>query len=143
MSYSKILIAVDSSAYSLKAAEKGLELAHQLGAEAALVFVVEISKAVGNIDAGILPEEALMILKKEADYSLNQIIEINQEKKILKFMPEGFPKEEILKTADSWGAEIIVLGTHGRTGLKHLLLGSISEYIVRHSKIPVLVVPLK
>lgn len=143
MKYQKILIAVDNSNYSVNAAEKGLYLAAQLNADVALVFVVEIAKAVGNIDAGILPEEALSILKKEAEQSVLQIEKAFPDQKIMKFFPEGFPKEEILKTSETWGADVIVMGTHGRTGLKHLLLGSISEYIVRHSKVPVLVVPLK
>lgn len=51
MAYKKILIAVDTSEYSMKAAKKGLELAHQLGAKVALLFVVDSSKSLGNIDA--------------------------------------------------------------------------------------------
>jgi len=62
---------------------------------------------------------------------------------ILKFMPEGHPTKDILKTAEIWEADLIVMGTHGRTGLLHLLVGSVAEYIVRHSKIPVMVVPSK
>ena len=143
MSYKKILIAIDSSEYSMKAAKKGLELVHQLKAEAALLYVVDKSKAMGNIDAGIMPEEALIVLKKEAEESLAEFAKMYNGNEILKFMPEGHPKEDILKTAEVWKADLIVMGTHGRTGLKHLLLGSISEYIVRHSKIPVMVVPSK
>ena len=63
MSYKKILIAVDSSEYAMKAAKKGLELAHQLNVKAALLFVVDKSKAMGNTDAGILPAEAMIVLK--------------------------------------------------------------------------------
>lgn len=143
MSYNKILIAVDSSEYSMKAAKKGLELAHQLNAKAALLFVVDKSKAMGNVDAGILPAEALIVLKKEAEQTLDELAEMYNGKGLMKFMPEGHPTEDIIKTAETWEADLIVVGTHGRTGLQHLLMGSIAEHIVRHSKIPVMVVPSK
>lgn len=143
MSYSKILIAVDSSAFSMQAAKKGLDLAHQLNAKAALLYVVDTSKAIGNIDAGILPDQALIVLKKEVEQTLDELATMYNGKSMLKFMPEGHPTDEILKTADIWEADLIVMGTHGRTGLMHLLVGSVAEYVVRHSKIPVMVVPFK
>ena len=143
MSYSKILIAVDSSEFSIQAAKKGLELAHQTKAEVALIYVVDTSKAIGNIDAGILPEQAMVILKKEVEQTLDELSEMYSGNSILKFMPEGHPTKDILKTAEIWGADLIVMGTHGRTGLMHLLVGSVAENVVRHSKVPVMVVPSK
>lgn len=140
MAYNKILIAVDSSEYSMKAAKKGLELAHQLGAEAALIFVVESSKTLGNVDAGITHEQALIVLKKEAEQTLDELAEMYNGNELMKFMPEGNPEEDILKMAENWKADLLVLGTHGRTGLKHLLMGSVAERVVRHSNIPVMVV---
>lgn len=141
MAYSKILIAVDSSEYSMKAARKGLELAHQLNAKTALLFIVDKSKAMGNVDAGIMPGEALIVLKKEAEQTLDQLAKMYNGKEIMKFMPEGHPAEDIIKTSETWSADLIVMGTHGRTGLQHLFMGSVAEYVVRHSKIPVMIVP--
>lgn len=143
MSYSKILIAVDSSEFSMQAAKKGLDLAHQLEAEVALLYVVDTSRAIGNIDAGILPEQAMIIVKKEVEQTLDELAAMYNGNSILKFMPEGHPTKDILKTAEIWEADLIVMGTHGRTGLMHLLVGSVAEYVVRHSKIPVMVVPSK
>jgi len=143
MSFSKILIAVDSSEYSMQAAKKGLKLAHQINAKVALLYVVDTSRAMGNIEAGILPEQALIVLKKEAEQTLDELATMYNGKDILKFMPEGSPTKDIIKTAEIWEADLIVMGTHGRTGLLHLLVGSVSEYIIRHSKIPVMVVPSK
>jgi nucleotide-binding universal stress UspA family protein len=127
----------------MQAAKKGLELAHQLDATAALLYVVDTSKAIGNIDAGILPEQAMIVLKKEVEQTLDELAAMYNGNSILKFMPEGHPTKDILKTAEIWEADLIVMGTHGRTGLMHLLVGSVAEYIVRHSKIPVMVVPSK
>lgn len=143
MSYKKVLIAVDSSEFSINAAKKGIALAAQLDAESALLYVIDTSKALGNVDAGILPDDALLILKKEAEQTLEQLASMFPKQKITKLMPEGKPKEDILKTAEAWEADLLVLGTHGRTGLVHLLMGSVAEYIVKNSKIPVMIVPVK
>lgn len=143
MPYHKILIAVDSSEYAMKAAKMGMELARQLHAQAALLFVVDKSKATGNIDAGILPAAAMIVLKKEAEQTLDGLAEMYDGSGILKLMPEGRPEEDIVKTAETWEADLIVVGTHGRTGLQHLLMGSIAEQVLRSSKIPVMVVPSK
>jgi nucleotide-binding universal stress UspA family protein len=53
---------------------------------------------------------------------------------------EGNPADEIIEFAEQNGVEIIVMGTLGKTGLERFLLGSVAENVVRHSKIPVLVV---
>ncbi len=142
MPYSKILIAVDSSEFSIAAAKKGLDLAHQLNASVALVYIVDTTKATGNVEAGVSPEEALIVLKKEAEQTLDFLASYNGAN-LVKLMPEGRPKEDIIKTAKTWGADLIVMGTHGRTGLMHLLMGSVAEYTIEHSKIPVVVVPSK
>lgn len=144
MAYTKILIAVDSSEFSITAAKKGIELAHQLQAKIALLSVVDKSKAMGNIDAGIFPSEALIILKKEAEQTLDQLTEMyDGESEIIKLMPEGIPSKDIIKTAEAWEADLIVVGTHGRSGFTNLLVGSVAEYVVRHSAIPVMIVSSK
>lgn len=143
MSYNKILIAVDSSEYSMAAAKKGLELAHQLNAKAALIYVLDKSKAMGSIDAGIMPEEALIVLKKEVEQTLDQLASMYNGNELMKFMPEGHPTEDIIKTAKTWEADLIVIGTHGRTGLANLIMGSVAEHVLHHTKIPVMIVPSK
>ena len=143
MAFSKILIAVDSSEYALNAARKGLALAHQLQAKAALIFVVDVARVVHSSDAGIMPEEAVVVLKKEAEQTLDQIAALYNGSDVMKFMPEGHPVEAIIKTAEVWEADLIVMGTHGRTGLMHLLKGSTAESVLHRSKIPVMIVPAK
>jgi len=53
---------------------------------------------------------------------------------------EGAPHRTVLEEAERLGVDLIVVGTHGRTGVEHLLLGSTAEKIIRHSPVPVLVV---
>ncbi|MER3465544.1 MAG: universal stress protein [Chitinophagaceae bacterium] len=142
MRFKKVLIAVDSSSFSLKAAKTGFDLAHQLNAEVALLYVIDRTKESVNIEAGPTREQSEMILLKEAQETIEQLIKMyNGAKKLYKFTPEGFPKEEILNTAKGWEADIIVMGTHGRTGLSHFFSGSIAEHVVKHACVPVLVIP--
>ncbi|MDP3766726.1 MAG: universal stress protein, partial [Dehalococcoidia bacterium] len=53
---------------------------------------------------------------------------------------EGMPRSMILDVAREVGADLIVMGTHGRTGLTHVFFGSVAEHVVRHSRIAVLTV---
>ena len=57
------------------------------------------------------------------------------------FIRFGTPHEEITKFADEMDVDLVIMGTHGRTGLAHLLVGSVAERVVRTSKVPVLTVP--
>jgi len=142
--YKKILIAVDGSEYSMTAARKGLEFSHQLNAVAGLTFVIDNSKALANPDLGTTAEQVKMVLKKEAEQTLDQLADMYNGKELKKFMPEGNPVyKEIIKLAETWKADLIVMGTHGRTGLQHLLMGSVAEHVMRHSDIPVMVVSTK
>lgn len=142
MSFKKILVAANSSPFSLKAAKTGFDLAHQLDAEVALLFVVDRTKESVSIEVSPTREQIEMILLKEAQETVEQLIKMyNGAKKLYKLTPEGFLKDEILNTAKEWEADIIVMGTHGRTGLSHFFQGSIAEHIVRHAYVPVLVIP--
>lgn len=55
----------------------------------------------------------------------------------------GVPHEQVIKTAEENRSDVIVIGTHGRTGLDHVLFGSVAEKIVRKSPVPVLTIPLE
>ncbi len=141
MPYSRILISVDGHENSLTVAKKGIELANKLNAKAALLFVVDTAKAMGNIEANIMPQEALILLKKEAQQTLDQMASMYEAKDLVKFMPEGHPAEDIIKTALNWEADLIIVGTHGKKGLAKLLSSHVSDYVLHHAKIPVLLIP--
>jgi nucleotide-binding universal stress UspA family protein len=139
MNYKKILIAADNSEQALWAAHKGFELAGQLNAECGLIYVIDKAKSLGNIDAGIMPEDAQRALNNEADRVIDSLLK-QCSTRLTVFKPEGSPVEEVIAVSRSWAADLIVIGTHARTGLRHLLLGSVAEHLIRHSAIPVLVV---
>lgn len=144
MKFSRVLIAVDNSPYSIEAAQSGFQLAQRLNAEVALVFVIEIIINISDPAEPDMPVDIIKLHEEDAVKTLQMLTEkFGSNVKTEHLMPQGIPKNEIVSPAEEWKADIIVIGTHGRTGLGHLLLGSTSEYVMQHSKVPVMVVPLK
>lgn len=142
MPWKTIAVGVDATLQSLHAARVAGQLAKALGAELVMISVVDRSQAVGDIDAGIGVEEALTLLRKEAEQALEQARRDVGEIPLRTVLVEGEPKHDLLRAARHSGAEAIVVGTHSRRGLARLLEGSVSEYVLRHSPIPVIVVPM-
>jgi nucleotide-binding universal stress UspA family protein len=142
MAWSVIAVGVDSTLPSLHAATVAGALARDLGAEVVLISVVDRSKAVGDVDAGIGVEEAMMVLRKEAEQALDQAKAAVGAVPLRTVLVEGEPKHDLLRVAAHVGAQAIVLGTHARKGLARLLEGSVAEYVLRHSSLPVVVVPM-
>jgi nucleotide-binding universal stress UspA family protein len=138
--FKRILVAVDGSEHSLRIAGKGLGLARQLEAEAALVFVIDKGKAKGSVDANITPQEAEIVLKKEAVFTFDNIAATFGCNDFSRFMPLGFPKEEILNLATTWQADLIVIGTRGKSQLVNVMMGSVAEYVLYHSPKTVMLV---
>lgn len=146
----KILIAVENSPYSDKAVSFGFQLARTFQAEVALVHVNEIqittpysADPLLNESPAMVPE--MMSVQEDASRKLFDRIQDawGEDVTIYTFSRIGRPKDEILATADEWGAEMIILGTHGRTGFDHFLSGSIAESVARRSVCPVLIIPNK
>jgi nucleotide-binding universal stress UspA family protein len=138
----KILIAMDNGDTAATVAQTGLQLAQQLKASVAVISVVDTGFIM--TDAGMSPKEMAGIIKREAIARQHRLFkQIFGRKKIQTFIEEGKAYKHILNNAQTWGADLIVLGTHGRTGVKHLLLGSVAEKVLRHSTIPLFIVPIK
>jgi nucleotide-binding universal stress UspA family protein len=142
MNFNKILIAVDDSPIAEKVASKGCELGQQLNAEIAIISVADTTLLM--TEGSITPNEMAKIIKSDLIKSQQILVDrVFKDTKVWTFVEEGKPYEIILKVANEWGADLLVIGTHGRTGISHLLLGSVSEHVVRHTSIPVLVIPSK
>jgi len=142
MNFNKILIAVDDSAFAMKAGRLGFELAHKLNASIGIIFVIDKSMETGNPDLVITPQQQHTVLLEEAENTIKQYIDLYDGiDKVYRFTPEGEPAKEILNIATEWEADIIVMGTHGRSGITKLFSGSVTEYVLKHSEIPVIVAP--
>ncbi|MGN6214428.1 universal stress protein [Parafilimonas sp.] len=142
MNYKKILIAVDDSPVAEKVALEGLLLGKQLNAGMALISVADIAFVMA--EGGVTPREMTEMIKDDLKKVQKMLIKnIFKEQKVWSFIEEGTPADMIKKTCDEWEASLIVIGTHGRTGLSHILMGSVAERVIRHSPVPVLVVPVR
>ena len=144
----KILIAVEDNIYSETAVNYGLALARKLGAEVALVHVNEIPSATPYMADPMLNETSFMMpemmnIQEEASKKLFERIHerAGDDLVLHTYSKLGTPKVEILATADECNADLIILGTHGRTGFDHFISGSVSESVLRKSKCPVLIIP--
>jgi len=144
MDIDKILIVADDSPSSIRAIEYGFNLAKGLRAKVMLLSVVEPALAIGDVDAGIFPDDALITLKRNTEDFLHQMKnEYGKGVYTQLMVTEGDIQTAVIDAAKKWGASIIVAGTHGRTGLNKLFNGSVAESIIHNSPIPVCVVPMK
>ena len=138
----KILISIDDGPHFEKVAKSGFLLGKQLNADVAIVSVVDITALM--TDGGITPRELADTIINDFKKSHQLLIEnVFENLTIQSFIEEGKITDQILKVANEWQADIIVLGTHGRKGLSHLIMGSISEQVIRQTSKPVFVIPTR
>lgn len=137
----EILVPTDFSPPADKAVKYALAFCRQFGARLTLAYVVE-PKAFSDFQAksGRFEDESS---RKAARDKLASIR--NKQADIEQFMREpkvvvGKPFQEIVSMARGLKVDLVILGTHGRTGLRHVLLGSVAEKVLRHAPCPVLVV---
>lgn len=149
----KILIGVDNSPFAEHAAKYAFDMARTFNAKVGLVHIVEpnfmppsagMDPLSGSIQDTIGDAE---IMNVQNDMSEN-LLERTEKKfgkglQVTHFNEFGDTADGIIDCSKDFGADLIVIGTHSRTGIDRLLMGSVAEHVVRHSEIPVLVVPMK
>nr|WP_294899648.1 universal stress protein [uncultured Pedobacter sp.] len=136
----RILVPVDQSRISIKAAGFAFEMAIQLKATISFICIMEYSMLEVNPDAGEFPDEKRLKVKSDFVKIIRKIEERHPSIDVEKvFITTGNVVEQIIKKADQWEADIIIMGSHGRTGVNHLLLGSTAEAVMRHTTKPVLI----
>ena len=134
----KILIAIDGSDFSQAALKSLLARPWPPNTEVKVMHVVEppsllIGREMGGYDPEIeivwkaLREQAKDLVEKAAEKLRGVKFNVSTE------LVEGDPKSQIIDTANEWRADMIVLGSHGRTGLNRFLMGSVSQDVVRHA----------
>lgn len=136
----KILVPIDFSDHSRKAFAYALKFAEQFGSELELVNVVTpviyaegmvLPAAMENLD-----QQTEEHAKKELDKMADEAPKVNVRTAVL----TGNPYDEIVTHARKQKTDLLLITTHGRTGLQHFLLGSTAEKILRHAPCPVMVV---
>lgn len=138
-----ILAPVDFSNYSAKALDYVQAFAKQFGAKVVLVHVVEPTVIPDNF--GIVPPSYAEVggaLVKAAEERIRQLAAelVDRPEAVNCVVCSGRAPWEIVRVARETKADLIIITTHGYTGLKHVLMGSTAELIVRHAPCPVLTV---
>lgn len=142
--YDRILVATDGSEESLRALDHALDIAGQYGATLHALYVVDGGHPLSDLDGGAMDLGPLFeALHEEGERTLERIEERAEEAGtpcVTAVREAGSVHGAILDYADENDVDLLVLASHGRRGLDRLLLGSVTERILRTSDIPVLVV---
>ena len=145
LSINRVLCAVDFSEFSLDALRHGVVLARWYGAELRLLHVYEPA-------ATLLPVKG-----PPGDLPLSQPVNVEElagevrqfcapvlepvAKNVEVVLKEGKAAKEIAREAERWPADLLILGTHGRSGFERLFLGSVTEKVLRSTRVPLLTIP--
>lgn len=138
----KILVPVDFSDHSRRALEEAIGLAKMFGAQLHLLHCYQIHPTTIAPYGIVVPETFEHDVRMAALQRLSEWREKASAAgvRVQEHITAHFPAEEIPAMADHLGVDLIVMGTRGLTGLKHVLLGSVAERTMRLAKCPVLTV---
>jgi nucleotide-binding universal stress UspA family protein len=134
---SRILVATDFSPQASCALEWARSLADAFGAKLILLHVIDVFNLaeMGSVMGG---PDLLHLLREQAHKGMEELKALIPDAQTV--VREASPRPVIVDAALELNCQMIVMGTHGRSGLAHLLLGSVAEYVVRNSKVPVLTI---
>lgn len=139
-----ILAATDYSELSCVGLRRAFETAHEAGAELIVLHVIDMSSDWFGKHENFGPVRTLLAEQKEfLDKYLREkfsefmnLVEVRQKVEL------GAAHVNIAEMAGREGADLVIMSTHGRTGLDHILLGSVTEKVIAHAPCPVLAIPV-
>ena len=142
--YRHILIPTDGSELAEQAVTNGLSLAKSLGAKVTVIIVQEPINWLGFAEHGAYPELAKLTgqIHKNGASALNRVANAAKQDGVscdTIQVADAQPYQAIIATAADRGCDLIVMATHGHGGLSAVLLGSVTNKVLTHTKIPVLV----
>jgi universal stress protein A len=136
----RVLVPVDFSDCSRKALAYAVPFAKQFGAELVIAYVVQPYIPVPEMSA-VDTTDMLAQMRESGKSELEKLrLSITADVKIETLLRVGHPAQEIVKAAAEIDADLILLSTHGRTGLGRMFFGSVAEHVTRYAGCPVLTV---
>ena len=141
----RILVPIDFSDHAEVIIEWAAHLAAEHDSEVILLHVYHLPIEFQQVEGAYLPADFWNTVKEEAERSLSKYGDQLRERGIpvREITREGYPATVIEEEVELEEADMVVIGTRGRTGLGHMLLGSIAERVVQKAPCPVLTVKLK
>ena len=140
----RILVPTDGSDAAAVAVSHALDLAERFDATVDVVAVLDERTKLELYNVGTALEDVVGGLESTAERATRAIRDRATERGLdaTTAVVEGLPSRTICARAAETGADLVVMSTHGRTGLAHYLLGSVAERVVRNSSVPVCTVPV-
>ena len=141
----RIVVPTDGSDASFEALPYALDLAERFDAEIEALSVVDERTTSTFYNVGTALEDVVGGLRTTAETATDRIASEAAERGITASttVVEGLPSRTICAHAAESGADVVVMASHGRTGLAHYLLGSVAERVVRNSAVPVFTAPVR
>ncbi|WER48933.1 universal stress protein [Cupriavidus sp. WKF15] len=136
--YSKILVAIDGSECGERGLEEAIGVARACDAELEIVHVIDGGYELAEVRAGLVREGHKLLAQAQARAESSQV----RSHAILidEILAMGDVGNQIRKIVEDSHAQLVVIGTHGRSGIRRMLMGSVAESLVRHCSVPVLLV---
>lgn len=148
--FNRILLAVDDTPCTVKAIDYAKDLVREFHSSIALVTVVPPTSPANYGADPLLGQQPIVVpevseIQQESAQRYLESIAADFEgaQEVFLFNKVGNVRDEILSTAVEWTADLIVMGSNGRTGFEHFISGSVSESVIRKASCPVLVIPGK
>jgi nucleotide-binding universal stress UspA family protein len=138
----KILFCTDFSENSLPAWELAVDYAQAFGSQLLILHVMDYKSFPGYVDWVEKMREILDDIQRAAEERLEKLVKESSAKvkDVKSAYRSGATAAEIVAFAQGEGADLVVLGTHGRTGVKHLVMGSVARSVLKMAHRPVLIV---
>ena len=140
---STILVTTDLSEESRSAMEYAVWLAHKEHAAITLLYCVDNLPTVAYHTVDLTFDKFREEIMKREEQALAKFVEVSEKKFAMKVnaeLTEGNPSQEIIAFAEKQSVDMIVMNTHGRTGIHHAVLGSVAEKVIRKAPCPVLTI---
>jgi len=144
--FKKIMVATDGSQTGIRTAELAVGLARLSRGSIIAIYVVDVYRLAhlpGYTALPSLSSRLMELMLKEGELAISEVGNMASDEGVPfdSIIAEGDPSQEIIKRSHKAGADLLVLGRIGRSDLEKIMLCCVAEKVVRHSKIPVLIVP--
>ena len=129
--FERIMFPTDGSEFASRSEDLVMEIAKKFGSTVVAVYIID-DKLIYPFE--VLEDEGKSILKKVSDRGQNEDVKVEE------VLIVGSPTHDMAKIVKKTNSDIVIIGTHGKTGLEKLILGSVAESALKTVKVPVLLV---